>query len=57
MDMSPGKDMKTTEIHGSPDADEHVPSEANYSDNYSDGGLKSIQKSQHSSQYSPKEPQ
>jgi len=55
MDMSPGQEMKTTEIHGSPSVNgQNVPSEPNYSDHYSDGGLKSVQKSSHrSNDYSP----
>ena len=57
MDMSPGGEMKTTEIHDSPGVRLQVPSEPEYSDKYSDGDIKSAQKSRRSGQHSPTEPQ
>lgn len=56
MDMSPGGEMKTTEIHDSPDARLQVPSEQEYSDKYSDEGIGSGGKGQGSEGHSPTEP-
>lgn len=45
MDMSPGGEMKTTEIHDSPGSRLHGASEPEYSDKYSDAAFNSGQKS------------
>jgi len=45
MDMSPGGEMKTTEIHDSPGSRLQGASEPEYSDRYSDAAFNSGQKS------------